>query len=488
MTSKKTPETKHVTLNAEDMAVVRDIVTHASLMRSTLLNKLIDSRRDIDLECGYPKELTTEQYSLMYDREGVSGRVVRVMPEECWVQDPELYETEESEETEFEKTWRLLEKRIHVWSYLSKIDELSGVGRFGVLLLGLDDGLALEKPVSGINERGEKVPGRKHQLLYLRPFDEGLVNVMELEKNLNNPRYGHPLFYTITFDSTVKTRLSTGDIVDVGGQEQKVHWSRVIHVADNRESSEVYGVPRMQRVFNRLYDIRKTAGGSGEMFWKGGFPGYSFEMDPNARPLSTTEKTALREELAAYADGLQRYLAIQGVTAKSLTPQVADPQAHINVQLELIAISLGIPKRVFMGSEQAQLASTQDVHTWNQRVTRRRDKYLTPFLIRPFIDRMITFGILPEVEDYKVDWPDIDAPSDTDQAKILESRTRALSTYVTGGVDALIPPEVFLNMLAGFSPEQVDFIVKSALNREDRLNLPEPEPTGQPAPKPAAGE
>jgi len=469
----------------EQKTVIRNIVENASLMRSTLLNKLIDPRRDIDQECGYPKELTTEQYRIMYDREGIASRVVNIMPEESWAQDPEVAENEDPDETEFEGAWKDLERDIKAWSYLCKADELSGIGQFGVILLGMDDGGELDQPVEGIDERGEKVGEAQHQLFYLRVFGEDSVTVKDTEVDRSNPRFGHPTFYSITFDSIATSRTSTGEITSVGGQEQRVHWSRVIHLADNRESSEVYGVPRMQKVFNRLYDIRKTAGGSGEMFWKGGFPGYSFEMDPNARPLTTDQKTELREELAAYADGLQRYLAIQGVTAKSLTPQVASPKTHIDVQLDLIAISLGVPKRIFMGSEQAKLASSQDTKNWGRRVTRRREKYLTPYVIRPFIDRMIAFGVLPEPEEYLIQWPDMDSPSEGDQAIVLKTRTEAMAKYVQGGVDQLIPPEIFLTMLAGMTTEEVEEIIKAVEEREAELEVPE---EGEGPPQPGEGE
>ena len=100
--TKEVKEVKHLSLNEEDMKAVRDMISNASLMRSTLLNKLIDPRRDIDQECGYPKELTTQQYRIMYDREGVASRVVSFFPEECWDQDPEVFETEDPNETAFE--------------------------------------------------------------------------------------------------------------------------------------------------------------------------------------------------------------------------------------------------------------------------------------------------------------------------------------------------------------------------------------------------
>ena len=463
-------------INDADKRAIREMIGNASVTRATLLNKLIDPRRDIDLECGYPKDLTPTQYKLMYDREGVAYRVVSIYPEESWADDPEVYESEDSTDTAFEVAFKELERNLQVWAYLAKADEVSGIGRFGVLLLGLDDGQEFSAPVDGINERGEKVGGSTgRKLLYLRTFDEGVVTVGETETNRNNPRYGKPMFYNIQFETTSDIRTVDGTAPTLSSQDARVHWTRIIHIADNRKTSDVYGIPRMQCVFNRLYDLRKIAGGSGEMFWKGGFPGYSFEMDPNARQLTSDQLTDLKESVAAYADGLQRYLTLQGVTAKSLDVQVADPKSHIDTQLELIAITLGVPKRIFFGSEQAKLASTQDAKAWNKRIARRQKKYLTPYVIRPFIDRMIAIGVLPEPKQYDIDWADLNAMDELESADVLSKQVEAFSKYVAGNVDMLIPPEEFLTMFAGLDAEQVKQIMDAALKRQEDMAVEEEE-------------
>ena len=453
-----------IAFNEQDRVVMREMALNASLMRSTLLNKLIDPRRDIDLECGYPKEITTEQYKLMYDREGIAARIVNLFPEETWAHDPIISENAEADETEFETAFYTLEDERQIFSYLAKEDEISGIGRFGVLLMGFDDGLDLSKSVEGINEKGEKQGNKETKLLFLRAFDESVLTIKGVEKDMNNPRFSRPTSYTISFQDA--------DDANVGstGKEATVHWSRVIHIADNRKSSEVYGVPRMQPLFNRILDLRKLSGGSAEMFWKGAFPGFAFEMDSNASTPTEAEDTKIKQQIEDYSNGLQRYLRLQGITAKSLAPQTADPKSHIEVQLELIAITLGVPKRIFMGAEQAKLASSQDTKSWNSRVRRRQSKYVTPYIIRPFIDRLIAVGVLPEPKDgYTVEWPDLDSPSDLDKAEVLVKITEAYSKYVAGGVDQLIPPEEYLTMFGKLSTEEVEQIMDAALKREEEM-------------------
>ena len=57
----------------------------------------------------------------------------------------------------------------------------------------------------------------------------------------------------------------------------------------------------MQRSYNRLLDARKILGGSGEMFWRGGFPGYSFEVN-SGMDGAEVDTTSLRSEMEKLHD------------------------------------------------------------------------------------------------------------------------------------------------------------------------------------------
>src|SRR5690606_25975697 len=157
----------------------------------------------------------------------------------------------------------------NLWHYLERIDILSGIGHYGVLLIGLDDGMELDQPAAGLNERGEPLPNRpQRKITFLRCFDESLAKVESYETDVTNPRFGQPRFYNLTFADTRAVSVIQGNTLSV---TKRVHWSRVVHIADNRTTSEIVGTPRMKDVFNYLYDLSKILGGSAEMFWKGGF-------------------------------------------------------------------------------------------------------------------------------------------------------------------------------------------------------------------------
>lgn len=443
------------------------LVKNVMLTRTAWLRKLLDPRRDIDAECGHPKTLSTSDYQELYTRGDIAARVVTIYPQETWSEDPMIFETEDESETEFEKAWNKLLKAIPIYSLLQRADILSGIGRFGVLLLGTDDGKLLSEPLDGIDDRGLPTGTRpERKLLYLRTFEESVLTISKLENDTTNPRYGQPYTYSVNFtDQSGMSSLS-----------QTVHWSRIIHIADNRTNSEVFGAPRMEVVVNRLLDLKKTAGGSGEMFWKGGFPGLSIETQPSEEEI-TLDTEATKEQIEQYMNGLQRYIATIGLTAKSLSVQVADPGPHVDMQLKLIGAALGVPWRIFVGSEVGQLASGMDTRRWNQRITRRRNDYVTPYVIRPFVDRLIAVGVLPLPKNgYQVEWKDPNTPSEDEKAAVGQKRTSAMKDYVQSGADQLIPPFHYLTLVLGFSTDEAQSILEDAVTQDRLLEDDDPEP------------
>lgn len=450
---------------------LREFVSNfTTLSRMAMANRMIDPEgRDIDKECGYPRAITPQMYKNLYEREGIATRVVGVYPDECWSVYPELYEDETSNKTPFEEKWEELLFHRNCWHYLHRIDEISGVGRFGILMLGINDGRDLSIGLKGIKSDGtfeEDYEPDDVQLDYMRTFDETQVDVVQVETDVNSPRYGMPNMYLVKFTAPqlVSFGQETSDFRTV-----QVHWTRCLHIADNRRSSEVYGIPRLQDVWNRIVDIRKTLGGSAEMFWKGAFPGFSFETLPEIAAQADIDPESIKEQFDLYQNGLQRYLALSGMTAKQLAPQVASPKDHIEQHLQAICITKGVPMRVFMGTEAGHLASTQDVGTWNKRVRRRQFMYLNPLVIYRFVNRLMAIGVLPRVKKYGVDWTDLNSLTEMDRADIATKLTQALATYVGSGVEQALPMKEYFMDVLGKSEEKATNWVEAAEARQEEM-------------------
>lgn len=473
MAKKQDPDTKEfiATMNA-----VTKAVANSSLMRHQFLNKLMDPRRDLDKECGYPTELTNEHYVTQFDRNELAERIVRLYPEESWAKTPEVYEDEDPEvETEFEKAWNDLVKTRDLWTVLKNADILAGVGRYGVILLGIDDGKEFHEPADGFDKHGEPVQTTKpRKLLYTRTLPEHLAPIASFESDRTSARYGKPLFYNLNLvdpNSLAVSVLPSGTAQGStqSGESLTVHWTRVVHVPPEVcLISDIFGRPRLQVVFNRLCDLAKLLGGSAEMFWRGAFPGYSFEVNPDIADEVELDPVAVRKEMENFSNKLQRYIALQGVSAKSLAPQVADPASHVEVQLMMIALSLGCPLRVLKGTEHGKEAGDQDNSAWNDRVEQRCETYNTPKLVRATVRQLVGLGVLPYVEtnEIHVDWPDLNAPSDKQKADVAQVLTTCLASYISGGVNQVMPPLEYLTLVMKFTTEEALQVIEAAVQQQ----------------------
>lgn len=461
------------------------------------LQKLMDPRRDIDQECGYPstEEVGAEQYRLLFDRDPIASRVVKLFPLESWGIQPEVYESEDSEnETEFEKAWDELPYGLYganwhrssegnlIWEAMRRVDILSGIGHYGVLLLGIDDGKDLSEPIDGIDEKGlinnaelKKMVAKKgRRLLYLRCFDESLAVISKLEREEDNPRYGQPVEYQIKFTDP-NISLATAGNIHIA--TRTVHWHRVVHIADNVMSSEVIGMPRMQPVLNRILDLRKLYGGSAEMYWKGAFPGLSIETHPQLGGDVSIDTEAMQNQMYDYQNSLQRYLALMGMSAKTLAPTVVDPTPQINTQIQAICIELGIPQRIFLGSERGELASSQDAAAWLDRLKDRQRMYLTPRVVVPFINRLIAIGCLPQPKTYTVRWPDLASMSEEEQARVAGLIIDVMVKYIQGGIENMMTPLDFMTRILHWEQDEAEGVIDAAMEAveaEETLTMQPP--------------
>ena len=499
--------------------LAHELTSNVIMSRSQMWSKLLDPRRSIDDECGYPKgTVGAETYQGLYDREPIATRVVELMPKETWQVSPTVYEDEDPDTvTPFERRWQEINDTIRgeeswfqdeegapIWEYLQRADILSGVGQYGVLLLGLDDGEDdLTKPVTSAKD-----------LTFIGVYPESLARIIRLDRDRKSKRYGRPEMYSITFNDpyTQSPKATIGALMET----RDVHHSRVLHVADNLFSSEVYGIPRQQPVLNPIMDIQKVRGGSAEMYWRGAFPGLSLETHPQLSLMSgggkvKVDQQGMRDMMEQYFNGLQRYLSLTGYSAKTLSPTVVDPTPQIAAYIEAICIKLGCPVRIFKGSERGELASSQDDAAWNDRLRFRQANYVTPRIIVPFVDKLIRLGVLPkpaktkkevtankknglitvnkfgrrllvnaetgkvEGEEsqggYSIHWPDLTSQTQQEKAEVASKKTAALAAYVAGQVETIMPPQDYYTAIMGMDEEEATAILENAADlKEERMD------------------
>lgn len=428
--------------------------------------------RDVYQALGYPpaNQLKYSDYLAKYLRQDIAKAVIDRPVRATWQGPLELVEPNKTEDTPFELAWAKLCRDIGVKAILSRLDRLTGIGRYGVLLLGLDDVQSREGFVKPVKEG-------KRQLMYIRPFGEDVASIKELEKDPKSPRYGRPLIYEIT-----AADANGGSFV------VQVHYTRILHVTDEPLESDVYGTPRLEAIYNRLLDLDKIVGGDAEMFWRGARPGFEGKVDPEYQ-MTEAVKNDLLAQVNEYEHDLRRFLINEGVELKALAQQIADPGPHLDSILKCISAETGIPVRVLSGSERGELASSQDTSEWKEYVQTRREDHAEPNIVRPFVSLLVKYEILPAPaeEDYTVKWNDLFSLSEKARVEIGKNRATALREYTYSGMaETILPPDAFFEICLGLTRDQITLITgmrDEMLSKEELYNkivesLEEPESVG----------
>jgi hypothetical protein len=398
--------------NPEFRALATTLVT-----RSTLANVAgisYGGKRDMYQALGYPRVIFPADYRSRYHRNAVAARIIEAKPQSTWRGGGEVIEDQAPDtETEFEKSWDALNNRLKIWSMFQRTDILAGFGRYAVLLIGAPGDL--DKPL--VKLRGPQ------DLLYLTPFSEEDAGVQEFEVDTKQPRFGLPVFYAIrrmaAATPVMNSPLIGPDASSTNFAGKRVHFSRVIHVADGLLDDHVYGIPRLERCWNLLDDLDKVTGGGAEAFWRRADAGLQVDIDPDME-LEPDDEEALDNEIDEYIHKLRRVVRTRGTKMTPLTSAVAGIKDPIDGIMSQISAGTGIPQRILMGSERGQLASTQDDDNWTQRIVDRRRDFAAPQMANLFIDRMIELKALPTPKQYHVGWPEIDNLDEVQKATIAK--------------------------------------------------------------------
>jgi hypothetical protein len=244
--------------------------------------------------------------------------------------------------------------------------------------------------------------------------------ILEFETDKESPRFGMPKTYQMR-----RTTISAPLI------DRPIHWTRVIHVAEGLLGDEVYGTPALEAVWNLLDDLDKVVGGGAEAFWLRANAGLHVDVDkalgmPSTVPgkvalpgVSADERTRLQEKAEELQHQLQRVMVTRGTTVTQLSSSVADFKGPSDAIVTQIAGTLGIPKRILVGSEMGQLASGQDKDNWNTQVQDKRTSWAFPGLVQPLLARLIEYGYIRPPKDIatvNVEWPVIEDLTEDEKA------------------------------------------------------------------------
>lgn len=381
-----------------------------------------DKTRDVYAAAGYDKLITFPQYVERYRRGDIARRIVDIYAVETWRKMPYLLDGVDAgaanDATPFTLAWLRLaqseangaETRRGLAHYLTRLDRAANLGRYAVLYLGLADGLAAEQPAiaDSLTDPGD--------LLFVSVFDEGTAQVAQYETDMQSPRYGLPVTYNLTDAGENRTRASF-----------TAHWTRCIHVADGVLTSDLFGTPVLEAVWNRLLDLEKVMAATGEGGWTQMQPGYIFSTK-EGYDLDEDGKDLRQEQIDEFVHGLRRFMELNGYDTTMLAGDLQDPTGAVDNFLKLISAATGIPLRKLIGSERGELASSQDDDNWIDIIEARQEQHVGPAIIQPVVNRLLWLGVLPPptTGKYTVWWPSLRNKSQKEQAEIADRNAAAL--------------------------------------------------------------
>lgn len=425
--------------------MVNPVVTIVRDRLAAWLGQTHAGARNLYEQFGWTQVLRVEQLASMYLRNGIANRIIKLYPQATWREQPIIRDEQGSSPEQgkpsyspFVEAVDALFKKTRMFHFLERGDRVASIGQFGCLLLGFADG----KPASEPLEAGN------HKLLYVQPYGQLNVTVNRVDDNPQSSRFGKPLLYTLqTAD------LAFGQGATAQHRSIVAHWTRVIHIAEQLDEDNVYGVPRLFPIYNYLQDLDKVLGASTETFWLNARAGLSIEADKDAT-ITDAQLAAAREQAQEYEHQLRRILALQGMRANQLNSEVADPSMTVGGLMDMVSGGSGIPKRILLGSERGELASSQDENNWAQRTEERRKSFAMPMVLEPLVTVLIHTGNLPPPQgEWWVDWGG-KALTPEQQAAIGAQMSSTLRNYLsTPGADLLVPPTEFRSQFMGLTPQ-----------------------------------
>lgn len=377
-------------------------------------------QRDYFETLGYPQryELDIDTYWAQFERGGIAERIVTSVSGATWADVPEVQDhdgDDEDETTSFEDDVATLFDETGALHYLERADTLQRIGRFGVLLIGFDDGGDLDEEVDTSALSGDPAD----DILYYQPFSEKQIDDFERVEDHTDERFGKPEHYDLDFGE---------DSIGV----EEVHHSRVIHIAEGALEDESIGYSAYRPVFNYLIDLMKVVGGSAEMYWRSADRKIVANQNGEGR---VTDEDKIVSQVEELVHGLRNVAWTQNVDLESLDGNSPDPSGLKDAIVELIAGTLGIPKRRLLGTERGDLASTQDEAAFVALIDERQQKFAEPQIYRRFLDKLVEFGVVesPEGGTYDVEWPDNFQLTDLEDAERIQRLASAVKAAAPQG-------------------------------------------------------
>ena len=192
----------------------------------------------------------------------------------------------------------------------------------------------------------------------------------------------------------------------------------------------------MRGVRDALGDLLQGTARPGEAFWQLASRIWQANVDKDM-DMSSKQVAAMGDDLEAIVHDLRRQFVGHGIKLDWLQGEVPKTEEALEMYKNIMGVGSGIPTRILFGSEQGQLASSQDERTYFGMVNERQEQHVEPNLLRVFIDKLVEVKVLPKPgkDGYNVLWPTLFELSETDIAAANLSRAQTAKELTPMGWD-----------------------------------------------------
>jgi hypothetical protein len=385
-----------------------------------------DGKRNFNQLFGYGEHLTYTDYYLMYRRGGIAKAVVEKLPKSCWRDIPTLKVGEKDVlKSELEEL-----KNNGFFDALERADILNRIGNFSVLVMGMPDSEELEKPL------GSASTGN-FEAMYFHPYGYNGIEILKKDNDPASSRFGLPELYQV---QTIA--INTCETKDINPQSYKVHWSRILHLAEGALESTIEGCSALEAPWNAITDSSKISGSAAESFYRNSRQKMALEANENAQfDMGEEALKKLKENVEGWQDGFEDTLRLSGMKANMLQPQIASPRDAFDVSIEIVSGTTGIPVRILTTKSGGSVTGQEDKGSWNALIKDRQESVCTLWLMIA-LKRMHEVGLLVLPKNVKISWPPLSAVTEREASEITEKKAiafektiNALSQLVASDVD-----------------------------------------------------
>lgn len=385
--------------------------------------------RDMYEVFGYPNQLTWEDFFAIYRRHGIATRLTRGVARSCWRDIPGI---EVDEQPVLEEELKILARK-KMFRNLEQADTLNRIGRFSVLYVGVNDGMDPREPLGVVRSR-EALKG-----VFFQPYSEDGTEVNLYEADPANPRFGQPVLYSLTVRALDQEKLRSDTTSRV------VHWTRIVHIAEDALDNDLEGLSALEPVFNFIIDLMKTQGGSSEAYWRNARRILAFNAKEGFGNATEKQLEQLRTDIEEFTNGWRDGLRLGGVEVTQLQATHADPKEAVLACFKLISGSTGIPMRILTGEGGGQTTGNEDKAAYNQLIKDRQEMMCSDWLLRT-LEILGNAGLIePLPLNAEIIWPVSESLNEVEKSEAAKNNGQALAfisqaTADMGGLGGTMDP------------------------------------------------